>query len=184
MSTRKHTLAITILGEHFELVHDLTQLFIACNCNIINLTSKTFIDTTALCIHIDGTWHAIAKIETQLTLFADKQSLEILTKRTSGEDPRITPPTTKINTITYNINVTTPDKTGLVHKLTQFFNKQNILIDTLNVQAYANYVKTKVVTIDLSIKISLDTHIPSLRDKFTAYCDSLNLDASMEPARD
>ena len=47
----------------------------------------------------------------------------------------------------------------------------------------AAHTGTPMFSLNLTVSIPAGVHIGRLRDEFTSFCDTLNLDATIEPAR-
>ena len=47
----------------------------------------------------------------------------------------------------------------------------------------AAHTGTKMFSVNMTISIPSSLHLGDLREQFTEFCDSLNLDAFMEPAK-
>ena len=86
--------------------------------------------------------------------------------------------------MTYVVHVVTIDRPGIMNELAQFFTHQAINIEDVSAYTYSGYSNTRMVAMTMNINISVNVHIPSLREQFMNYCDALNLDAGMEPLRD
>jgi len=84
----------------------------------------------------------------------------------------------------YGVEVVALDHPGIVHHLASFFSSRNINIEDLVTNSYAAaHTGTPMFSVQMSIGIPSDIHIATLRDEFMEFCDSLNLDAVLEPIK-
>lgn len=168
-------LVVTALGaDQPNIVNRFTQSITSCGGNILNTRMTTLGNEFAIMLLIEGDWSAIAKIETTLPSIEQKLGLVSQLRRTTPRDPIA-------KTMPYLIQVVTIDRGGIINDLTQFFASQDINITDISAHAYNSQAGTKMMTLSLQVSIDVELHIPSLRDRFTLYCDALNLDASLEP---
>lgn len=168
-------LALTALGEERPgLINSFTQNIIDCGCNILNSKVISLGTEIALSFLVCGNWGEIAKMEAVLPNLEKKLSLTILQKRTSK--PKIIN-----NTISYAVYAVTFDKPGLLNELTNFFIEQGINIESAAGYTYSTNNNIVMMNLNITVNISIDTHIPSLREEFLVFCDGFNLDASFEP---
>lgn len=171
-------LVITALGSAKpNVVNQLTQNITNFGGNILDTRMTTLGSEFGIMLLIEGSWGAIAKIETNLPIVEQKLGLTASMRRT-------TPLQTLKQTITYVVHVVTIDRDGILNDLTQFFTTQDIDIEDINSHTYVKHNGTRMLSISININISINTHIPTLREKFMLYCDALNLDAGMDPLRD
>lgn len=168
-------LVVTALGsDQPNIVNMFTQSIASCGGNILNTRMTTLGNEFAIMLLVEGDWSAIAKIETSLPNIEQKLGLVSHLRRTSQKEPTA-------KTMPYLVQIVTIDRGGIINDLTQFFASQNINITDISAHAYNTHAGTRMMTLSLQVSIHIETHIPSLRDRFTLYCDALNLDASMEP---
>ena len=171
-------LVITAQGaDKPNVVNDFTQSLTNCGGNILNTRMTTLGSEFAIMLLVEGNWGAIAKIETTLPSIEKRLGLHTTLRRTNPREPLS-------QTIDYNVHVVTIDRGGILNDLTQFFAGQGINIADITAHTYHTHADTRMMSMSLNINIGIDTHIPSLRDRFMLYCDALNLDAGMEPIRD
>lgn len=171
-------ITITALGaDDPNTVEKFTQSIANCGGNILNTRMTTLGNEFAILLMVEGSWGAIAKIESLLKVMETKLGLVTCSKRTSPRE-------LKYKAITYVVHVVTIDRVGILNDLSQFFSEEGVNIEDISAHTYQANNGTTMVAITMNINISVDVHIPSLREKFMSYCDALNLDAGMEPLRD
>lgn len=171
-------LAINILGSGQNNFVDLiTQSIYNCSGNILNTRMTTLGDEFGVMLIVEGSWGAIAKIEAILPGLENKLGITIIIRRT-------TPKQRHKKTVPYLVHAITSDREGILNDLTQFFTNHNIKIEDLNANSYLANTGTRMVAMNINISITVNTHMPTLREKFMMYCDTINLDAGLEPIRD
>jgi glycine cleavage system transcriptional repressor len=84
----------------------------------------------------------------------------------------------------YVVEVVSADKPGVLYQLAEFFSTRGITVEQLTSSRYkAMQTGTEMFSAQITIGIPAKTHIASLRDDFLEFCDSLNLDAIMDPMK-
>lgn len=171
-------LVITALGpDKPNVVNQFTQSLTNYGGNIVNTRMTTLGSEFAIILLVEGNWGAIAKIETNLPGIEKKLGLVANIRRTNPNPKRK-------KTMTYLVHAVTIDRGGILNDLAQFFANQDINIEDMTAHTYHSHSGTRMMSVTLNVNIGVEVHIPLLREKFMLYCDSLNLDAGMEPLRD
>lgn len=171
-------LVVTALGpDKPNVVHQLTNSLTNCGGNILDTRMTALGNEFGIMLLVEGSWGAIAKIESNLFILEDKLDLTINVRRTTPKLPRL-------KTMSYMAHTVAIDREGIINDLTKFFTAQNILIEDINAHTYLAHTGTRMSSISMNVNISLNTHIPTMREQFMLYCDALNLDATLEPLRD
>jgi glycine cleavage system transcriptional repressor len=171
-------LVITATGEdQVGLVQRFTSRIAEAGCNIEESRMSLLGGQFAIIMLVSGRWDALTKLEDRLSTVGAELGLAIVQKRTRELER-------KIPLVPYSINVVAMDHPGIVHNLANFFAQRSINIEELSTDTYpAPHTGTPMFSVNLTVGIPADTHIPTLRGDFLDYCDSLNLDAIFEPAR-
>ncbi len=171
-------LAITASGEdQVGLVERFTSRILDAGCNIEESRMAVLGGQFAILILVSGPWHALTKLEDRAEAMGEELGLTIISKRTRPQ-VRAKP------LVPYRVNVVAMDHPGIVHKLAEFFSRQGINIEELSTETYpAPHTGTPMFSVNITIGVPADMHLPTLRGDFFDYCDNLNLDAVMEPAR-
>lgn len=171
-------LVVTALGpDQPNIVNQLTQHLTNCGGNILNTRMTTLGNEFGIMLLLEGSWGAIAKIEASLPVLEKKLGVATTVRRT-------TPKQKLKKTIPYLVHAVTNDREGILNDLTQFFAKFDINIEDINVHTYLAHTGTRMTSMTLNVNISVNMHLPTLREKFMMYCDAINLDAGLEPYRD
>ncbi|MDX1452235.1 MAG: glycine cleavage system protein R [Oleiphilaceae bacterium] len=158
------------------IVNELAKACSSNHCNIVDSRMTVLGGEFAVIMMVSGNWDNIAKLES--TLPALSQALELTTTIKHTKERSAAPG------LAYSVNVVALDNPGIVHEIAQFFSTQNINIDDLHTGTYcAPHTGTQMFNLSMTIRLSADTHIASLREEFMDFCDDLNLDAVIEPIR-
>lgn len=173
----KH-LVISALGKDRPgIVNQISRAILDAGCNIEDSRMTVLGGEFALILLVSGVWNAIAKLETQLKTLEKKLELTVLTKAT---EPRAI----KDKMVPYMVDVVSMDHPGIVHEVAAFFSAREINIEDLNTWTYAAaHTGTPMFSMNMTISIPASVNIGRLRDEFNQFCDGLNLDATLEPAR-
>lgn len=171
-------LVITASGEDkVGLVDRLSSRITESGCNIEQSRMAVLGGQFALIMLLSGPWNALSKLEGQMGALGESLGLTIIHKRTR-ERERLQP------MVPYHVEVVALDNPGIVRSLANFFAQRGINIEELQTNTYpAPHTGTPMFSVTMTVGIPATTHIPDLRGDFFDYCDSLNLDATFEPAR-
>jgi len=178
MSTQKTYLVISALGEDRPgIVNQLSKVILDQGGNIEDSRMTVLGGDFAAILLVQGKWNMLAKIENALPELERQLGLTIISKRT-GERKRTD------NKIPYAVDVVAMDHPGIVNNLAEFFAERRINIEDMSTNAYAApHTGTPMFALHMTVGIPANTHIGGLRDEFMDYCDSLNLDAVLEPLK-
>lgn len=171
-------LVITALGgDKPGIVDKLSETVTNCSCNIIDSRMTVLGGEFAVILMVAGKWNELAKLEDALNALRDPLELTITCKRTeSGETAK--------NLMPYSVEVISIDHPGIVYELAHFFSSRNINIQELNTTRYsAAHTGTPMFAVHMTANIPADTHVATLRDDFLDFCESQNMDATIEPLK-
>lgn len=176
--TMNTLLVISALGDDRPgIVNDLSSVVLDYGCNIADSRMAVLGGEFAVILLISGTWDAVAKLEGALPSLGTRLGLIITFKRTETRksDQPLVP---------YEVEVVSMDHPGIVHDVADFMSSRNINIETLDTETYsAAHTGTPMFSLNMRISIPGDMHIAGFRDEFGEFCDDLNLDAVLEPAK-
>lgn len=171
-------LVITASGEdRVGLVDRFSRRITESGCNIEESRMAVLGGQFAILMSISGPWNALSKIEGQLDAIGSELALAITPRRTRsrGAGEALVP---------YHIEVVAMDHPGIVHSLASFFAARRINIEEMATDTYpAPHTGTPMFSVRMTVGIPAATHLADLRGDFLDYCDELNLDATLEPAR-
>lgn len=179
-SARQQYLVISALGEDRPgIVNDLSEQILQSGANILDSRMTRLGGEFAILMMVEGNWNAIAKLEHGLPSAQQTLGLTITTRRTRGE----TEPSGR-QEMPYSVDVVSIDHPGIVNQLAGFFSRQNINIQDLYTDSYrAAHTGARMFSVTMTIGIPDSVNIARLRDEFLEFCDSLNLDAVLEPVK-
>ena len=171
-------LVITAIGkDHPGIVDELTMSILNHGCNIEDSRMTVLGGEFAVLLLISGKWNDMAKFEDSIYTLQKKLHLTITATRTEEEKSRL-------DVLPYAVEVISIDHPGIVHELANFFSTRNINIRELNTNRYAAaHTGTPMFAMTMTVNVPADVRIATLRDEFLEYCDTLNMDASLEPLK-
>jgi glycine cleavage system transcriptional repressor len=174
----KKYFVISALGKDRPgIVNQLSKAILDSGCNIEDSRMTVLGGEFALILMVSGHWGAITRLERQLPSVEKKLELTIQARHT---EPR----TDVKDMVPYTVDVVSMDHPGIVHDIAEFFAGRDINIEEMGTWTYpAAHTGTPMFALNLTVSIPSDVHIGHLRDEFTGFCDTLNLDATLEPAR-
>ena len=173
----KH-LVISALGKDRPgIVNDLSKSILDCGGNVEDSRMTVLGGEFALILLVSGHWSAIGKLEHQLPALGKKLDLVVVTRHT---EPRAA----RANMVPYVIDVISMDHPGIVHDIAEFFATRKINIEEMSTWTYpAAHTGTSMFSMNMTVSIPSEVNIGRLRQEFTEFCDTLNLDATLEPSR-
>lgn len=158
-------------------IHEFTQSITNCNCNILNFKVINLGDSLSFIALVSGNWGGIAKLEACIPAIARKLNIKTMIKRTS-------PPKNHSGHLAFSIHIVGINKIGIVNSIISYFSKNNIFIEDINTTIYLSKHNTKLVNMTCTINTTKNIHLATFRDQFITFCDSINVDAGIEPLRD
>lgn len=178
MSNQNNYLVISALGKDRPgIVKSLSKKILDEGCNITDSRMTVLGGEFAILLLVEGQWNTLAKLESALPELQTTLGLTIIGKRTEQRAQ-------SSNLLPYMVEVVSMDHPGIVNKLAEFFSERHINIEDMVTTNYAAaHTGTPMFSVHMSVGIPSDLHLAGLRDEFMEYCDSLNLDAVIEPIR-
>lgn len=178
MPTPKTYLVISALGEDRPgIVNTLSRVVLDHGGNIVDSRMTVLGGEFAALLMVEGAWNALAKIESNIPSLEEELGMSIMVKRTGDRSGGR-------NLLPYGVEVVSMDHPGIVNKLAGFFAKRDINIEDLSTSSYAAaHTGTPMFAVHMTVGIPADVHVATLREEFMDYCDSLNLDAVIEPIK-
>ncbi|HUK03237.1 MAG TPA: ACT domain-containing protein [Steroidobacteraceae bacterium] len=174
----KQHLAVSAIGsDRTGMVHELTRVVTDCGGNISESRMANLGSEFAMLLLVSGNWHALAKLETELKRLAETSNLSIHLRRT---EPR----SARTDMLPYSIDVVCLDQTGIVSGLSGFFASRGIDIAEVSTRSYpAAHTGAPMFSVQMIVNVPSRIHVAHLREEFMEFCDSLNLDAILEPVK-
>ncbi len=178
MSSANKYLVISAVGEDRPgIVNELSRAILDGGCNIEDSRMTVLGGEFALILMISGSWNAIGKVEATASALGKKLNLAVMARPTDERLPRP-------GMVPYTVDVVSIDHPGIVHKVAEFFSARGINIEDLSTWTYpAAHTGTPMFSLNMTVSMPATLHIGRLRDEFIDFCDELNVDATLEPAR-
>ncbi|MCU7960577.1 MAG: glycine cleavage system protein R [gamma proteobacterium symbiont of Bathyaustriella thionipta] len=178
MPDKNCLLVISALGKDRPgIVDRLTKAILDSGGNLVDSRMTVLGGEFAILLLVEGRWDALSKLENNIPSLQKKLELSLSLKRTEARSAAT-------ENIPYMVEVVSLDHTGIVHGLASFFSVRNINIEDLSTSCYpAPHTGTSMFALHMTVGIPANTHIATLREEFMEYCDSLNLDAVLEPQK-
>lgn len=160
--------------DRLGIADKLTEIAAASHCNIIDCKMFTMGEEFSASMHISGTWNAVAKAETLLDHLEKQLKIHTARQRTKITNyPK--------DMLPYIIYITTKDQVGILHKISNFFAEENILITEFYSETRpARKTGVFILSLSMAINVSIEENISDLRERFALFCDAYNLDGIME----
>ncbi|MFT3905325.1 MAG: ACT domain-containing protein [Steroidobacteraceae bacterium] len=175
----KQYLAVSAIGsDRTGMVHDLSRVISDCGGSIAESRMAALGTEFAMLLLVHGNWHALARIESELGRLAESGALSIHIRRT---EPRAA----RTELLPYSVDIVSLDQTGIVTGLSGFFAARSIDISEVSTRAYAAaHTGAQMFAVQMIIQVPGNKlHVAQLREEFMDFCDSLNLDAILEPVK-
>jgi glycine cleavage system transcriptional repressor len=178
MSAQQNYLVISALGnDRPGIVDELSATILSEECNIADSRMTVLGGEFAIMLMVEGNWNTLTKLEDSVPDLEKKLGLTIIAKRTGDK-------TSGSAILPYGVEVVALDHPGIVHHLASFFSKRNINIEDMVTSSYAAaHTGTQMFSVQMTVGIPSSEHISTLRDEFMEFCDSMNLDAVLEPIK-
>jgi glycine cleavage system transcriptional repressor len=174
----RQLLAVSAIGADRQgLVHELTRAISDCGGSIAESRMASLGAEFAMVLLVSGNWAALARLETELKRVADDAGLTLHLRRTESRSARK-------DQLPYSIDIVSLDQAGIVSGLSGFCSSRNIDIGEVATRCYAAaHTGAPMFSIQMIINVPAKLHVSQLREEFMDYCDSMNLDAILEPVK-
>lgn len=159
-------LVVTAVGTNRPgIVNQLTQLVSSCGCNIVDSRMALFGSEFTLIMLVSGAHNAIIQIETRLPVRAQELQLLTVLKKTSPHE-----------LIDYShtavLQLTLPDATGVISKVTQFISDHQMSMMGLKSNLFTKD-QQEMLHAEFEVKLSSE-HQPEMIEKaFAKLCQEL-----------
>ena len=174
----KQHIAVSAIGaDRTGIVHELTRVISDCGGNISESRMASLGSEFAMVLLVSGNWHSLAKLETELKKLADSAGLTVNLRRT---EPR----TVRSDMLPYSIDAVCLDQAGIVSAISGFCASRGIDIAEVATRSYpAAHTGAPMFSVQMVVNVPSKLHLAHLREEFMDFCDSLNLDAILEPVK-
>ena len=169
---------ISALGDDRPgLISELTGMIADCGCSIEDTRMTVLAGQFAILVNARGSKASLEKLKAKLPGFQIKLNLEMIWRHRQSKKK-------SENVCPYEVEIVSIDDIGLVHNVTQFFAKKNINIENLETSTYlAPHTATTLFSAKMIVTTPAGLSIKNLREELSEFCDSLNIDASITPAK-
>lgn len=173
---KSDSLVITALGQDRPgLIAQLSHAINEAGCNIQDSRMSVLGGEFAILMQVSGKWNNLSKLESTLNTLQEASGLTITSKRT-------VPRKLDQDKIPYTIEVVSIDHPGIVCQLAEYLSAKSINVyDMVSSSQPAPHTGSPIFTLNMTVEIPADLHIATLRDEFMDFCETLNLDAVIEP---
>lgn len=171
-------LAITVLGgKSSGFIVEILASVTACQCTIMELRTANLTQLSSAYLLISGNWNHIAKLEGMLEVIKNKYGIQISFLR---------PEAGKLTTegVPYTLETISIDKDDVLFAVTEFLLERNIGIEEISASRHqAAFFNNSILSSRFVLLVPPDVRILSLREEFLDFCDSINIDAILEPIK-
>ena len=169
-------LVIAAIGEdRAGLVDTLSGWILECGGNIADSRMMAIGGQFAILLLVSGESDCLTKLESQQDQTQKRIGMALHLKRTHSTE-------VAKKLLAFGVKVESLDHPGIVHGIANFFSKRQINIHDLSTSTYsAAHSGAPMFCVRMTLDLPSDAPTQTLRQEFLAYCDQLNLDASMEP---
>ncbi|GDY27834.1 MULTISPECIES: glycine cleavage system protein R [unclassified Agarivorans] len=159
-------LVVTAVGSNRPgIVNQLTQLVSGCGCNIVDSRMALFGSEFTLIMLVSGTHNAIVQIETHLPVTALELQLLTVMKKTSRH-----------TLIDYShaavLQLTLPDATGVISKVTQFISDHNMSMVGLKSNLFTEK-GLEMLHAEFEVKLNQEHQPNIIEQEFAQLCQEL-----------
>lgn len=170
-------LNVVIIGDKgTHLIGFLTDFVAKYDCNIARSRITALGKNYVLAALISGNWNAVAKLETLLMTFEVEYGLNVSLRRTALMPQMDT-------ALSYEMRAIGVENAHVVAELTRFFTGQGIVIEDFFLETFKNRIGTVLFSLNLMLTLPATINIVHLRDAFAGFCETFNVDATLEPEK-
>lgn len=171
-------LVITALGEdRAGIVNQLSGLVMDSGCSIYDSRMTVLGGEFAVILMASGKWNELTRLEDILGTQAESLGLIIACKRTQTGSA-------STQRVPYSIEAVSIDQPGIVHRVANFLTGHQINIQEMQSTRYAAaHTGTSMFAMQILVSIPADVQIVTLRDEFLDFCETMNIDATLEPIK-
>lgn len=169
---------VSALGEdRAGIVKDLSKVILECGGNISESKMATLGGEFAAVMLVQGNESTINDIENKLVPAQKDLNLTIQFKRTKLK-------ASQTSSLPYYVEVVSLDHPGIVHEITAFLSSRGVNIYEMETNSYAAaHTGTAMFALSIQVGVPSELNLGKLRGEFLEFCDSLNLDGSIEASR-
>ncbi|WP_298220344.1 ACT domain-containing protein [Halothiobacillus sp.] len=156
---------------------DLLALIQQQQCRAQDSHMLSFEQCMAVALRICGNWDRVSRVDSALREFAERGGIDIQIQHEQAE-PRREP------VLPYVVDAIGLESADLAAVITRFLARQEAGIRELSTRAYRPARSSeRLIELRAQIEIPARCHLGQLKSDFFDLCDTLNLDAAIEPER-
>jgi glycine cleavage system transcriptional repressor len=171
-------LTITTFGKkETQRIAHVTQVVKECDCIILESRLSTLASDAQFSLLVKGNWNHIAKLENMLEQLAHDLEIKILSNRCEPAD-------NSSNMLPYSAEIFGLRDNDILTELATFFITSGIDIREMSTScAQAAHTEAPLFTAHFILELPSNSRLITLREDFLDFCDSVNLDAILEPVK-
>lgn len=160
-----------------DLLERLSKAVLDLDCSVLNSRISALGGSFSVLMLIQGNWNTLAKLENALPALGKQLGLAIHFERTEEHRP-------DTEALPYQVEVVAMNHPANLYSLAKFFAHWEIGIEQMTTNVLtAAHTGAQMFSLEMIMAVPASIHIASLREEFLDLCDSLNLDAVMEPVK-
>ncbi len=164
-----------VAPNHSNLVLKLTRLIRDCSAEVSEFRMTELGSDVALHTMITGNWHALSRVEKELEACTVDEGSNLFVRRSDIKEG-------KTDLMPYNVDAVTLRQTEVITSFIEFFSIQDIDIVELSTSSFtAQHTGTAMASVQMTVNVPGELKISVLREEFMDFCDSVNVDANLEP---
>jgi glycine cleavage system transcriptional repressor len=170
-----HYIVISAIGnDRPGIVNSVSQMIVERKGNITSSRMMAMGGEFSLMLMVEGDKDVIEKIQSSLPEIESSLGLTLVSRATQVNQQEAA-------RIPCNINVVSMDHPGIVQQVADFFSSRKVNIEEMNTDTYpAAHTGTQMFALNMVVSLPAETKVAPLREEFIDFCDSMNLDASLE----
>jgi len=174
-------LAITVLGDKTEdVIAELLSAINVCRCTILDFCASNLTEITSVFVLIDGNWNHIAKLESLLEALSTRFQVQVTLFRPSEAKDVASVQ----EGVPYTLETISTENKDLLLAVTSFLLERGVLINEIDANLHpAVLFNNQIFSTRFTLLVPPDVRILSLREEFLDFCDSMNIDAILEPIK-
>ena len=174
-------LAISVLGEKNDaFIAEMLSAVSSCQCNIIDLRTSGLTRIASAYLMIEGSWNRIAKLEVLLESLKSQFNIQISFFRPEETEKN----KSQLEGVPYSLEIISMEKKDLLFAISSFLVERGICIEEIHASRYqALFFNNTVFSSKFVLLVPPEVRILSLREEFLDFCDSINIDAILEPIK-
>ncbi len=171
-------LTITTFGrKETQRIAHITQVTEECDCIVLESRLSSLASDTVFSLLVEGNWNHIAKLENMLEQLASELEIKIFSNRCE-------PANNSHNMLPYSAEIFGLRDNGILTELATFFITSGIDVREMSTScSQAPHTEAPLFTAHFILELPSNIRLITLREDFLDFCDSVNLDAILEPVK-